>query len=99
MPRAKNFDRIPSFPEDVAVANLSKLTLSKLLEHDVAESEQLYRACKDTGFFLLDLTDSSIGEIMLDNAESIFQLSEELFNHDKDELDKFPFVPEKSLCG
>ena len=81
------------------MADLSRLSLSRLLEHDTSESEQLYRACKETGFFLLDLTHAEIGEAMLDNAEIIFQLSEELFKQDTNELEKFPFIPQKSLCG
>ena len=53
--------------------SLPSLSLSKVLENGAFESEQLFRACRETGFFLLNLTGSSAGETMLDDAENVFR--------------------------
>ena len=89
MPRAKLFDNLPPFPEDVLVADLPRISLSKLLEHDAHESEELFRACKEVGFFLLDLTESNVGETVLDDAEKAFDLEERIFALSQEELEKF----------
>ena len=99
MPRASHFNQHPAFPEDVALADLPRLSLTKLLENDAFESNQLFRACKETGFFLLDLTGSGAGETMLDDAEKVFDLSRMIFGLESEELERFPFKPKESLFG
>lgn len=99
MPRASHFNQHPPFPEDVVSADLPRLSLTKLLQNDALESEQLFRACRETGFFLLDLTGSGAGENMLDDAEKVFDLSRTIFGLESEELEKFPFKPKESLFG
>ena len=99
MPRVGHFNQYPSFPEDAVVADLPCLSLTKLCENDALESEQLFRACRETGFFLLDLTGSKAGEDMLDDAEKGFELSRGIFGLESQELEKFPFKPKESLFG
>ena len=67
--------------------------------NDVHESEQLFRACKETGFFLLDLIGSSAGETMLDDAANGFDLNQKSFGLEQEELGKFLFRPKESLYG
>ena len=81
------------------MADIPRLSLTKLLENDALESEQLFRACRETGFFLLDLTGSRVGENMLDDAENIFGLSQKILGLEQEELGKFPFKPKLSLYG
>ena len=99
MPRVSHFNQHPSFPEDAVVADLPRLSLTKLCENDALESEQLFRACRETGFFLLDLTGSKAGEDMLDDAEKGFDLSRGIFGLESEELEKFPFKSKESLFG
>ncbi len=100
MPRDDIFDKYPSFPENIAVAELSRLSLWKLLENDAHESEELFRACKETGFFLLDLTASNAGETVLNDADNAFKISREIFDIDQEEQAKYPFeLGERFLYG
>ncbi|KAL6720889.1 hypothetical protein ACLMJK_002814 [Lecanora helva] len=99
MPRATNFASCPPFPDHVKVADLCRISFSKLLDNDAPESDQLFHACRETGFFLLDLTGSDMGERMLDDAEQMFHLAENLFMLDQEELGKYPFLPDKGLVG
>ena len=47
----------------------------------------------------MDLTGSAEGKIMLETAEVVFGLSEELYNVDQEELMKYAFNPPESLIG
>ncbi|KAL6716052.1 hypothetical protein ACLMJK_007014 [Lecanora helva] len=88
MPRASLFEKIPPFPEDVAVAELSQVSLWKLWKNDTQESERLFQACRETGFFLLDLTSFGSDEGMLNDAEETLYLSQRLFELEQEQLDK-----------
>lgn len=97
MPRASQFNQYPPFPEDVALADVPRLSLSKLLENDILESERLFRACREIGFFLLDLTGSRAGESMLDYTEKVFDLGQKIFGLGQEELMKTSTVPKEGL--
>ena len=99
MPRASNFNDYPPFPEDVVVADLPQLSLCKLLENNIVESEKLFRSCRESGFFLLNLTGSSVGKDMLRNAELGFELSQKLFGLEQEELGRYTLNVEESLYG
>ena len=49
------FPDLPPFPDDVPTAPLLRLNLQRLLDHDAEEEDKLWRACRDLGFFYLDL--------------------------------------------
>lgn len=107
MPTAKYFSRYPAFPQHVPVMDLPRISLAKLANDD-GESAQLFRACKETGFFLLDLRDTDEGETMLNDAEAKYDLSEKVFDIDQAELTKhaftipggvFGYVPSKFLLS
>ena len=68
-----DFDDIPPFPTDVPTAPLLRISLAKLLAHDVAEEEALFVACRDLGFFYLDLRDAKSSSYLslTDNEEVI----------------------------
>ncbi|KAI3573698.1 hypothetical protein IWW34DRAFT_754385 [Fusarium oxysporum f. sp. albedinis] len=46
---------VPPFPDDVPIAPLLCISLQKLLETDGAEEDRLWQACRDLGFFYIDL--------------------------------------------
>ncbi|KAL9123964.1 MAG: hypothetical protein Q9217_006662 [Psora testacea] len=74
--------------EDVAtvstIASLETIQLEVLRNGSRTESERLLRACRNDGFFYLDMTDA---ERKLDEAvEDIFALERELFSLPQDEL-------------
>ena len=99
MPRINHFACYPPFPDNVVVADLPRVSLTKLQQHDVDESARLFQACTEIGFFLLDLTGSSTGETMLDDAGNSFALSQEIFDLEQEELGKYPFIPKNGLHG
>lgn len=99
MPTAKYFSRYPAFPKDLPVMDLPRISLARLATDDDAESAQLFRACKETGFFLLDLRGTGEGEIMLKDAEATFDLSEKVFDTDQAELMKHAFTIPGGVFG
>ncbi len=81
----------PPFPGDVPVAQLSRISLKKLLSDDEPESEALYKSCKVSGFFLLDVTGTPQGEEILRDVTEAFEMAETLFGMDLKEKTKFPY--------
>ncbi|KAI7165585.1 Clavaminate synthase-like protein [Hortaea werneckii] len=51
------FDELPPFPGNVPTAPLLRLNLNRLLQGNPQEIEKLWNACRDIGFFYLDLRD------------------------------------------
>ncbi|OJD16780.1 hypothetical protein AJ78_03070 [Emergomyces pasteurianus Ep9510] len=91
----KNFTGIPPFPDDVPCAPLLRLSLEKLLSHEEAEVERFYSACKDVGFFYLDLRGSAI----LTDADQLFDVGEQLFELDLSEKRQYDFSKQNSYFG
>ena len=90
---------IPPFPEDIPTAPLHRLSLSKLLTHDPPEVQRLMRASEQIGFFYLDLQDSEHGRGLLDDADALFGVGEELFALDLHEKERFDFSSRGSYFG
>lgn len=99
MPTVTYFNKYPTFPKDVPVAELPRVSLASLVAGDDAESAQLFRACKETGFVLVDLRGSGEGETMLKDAEAAFDLSEMIFDTDQAELMRYAFKPPEGVFG
>lgn len=99
MPTQAYFDKYPSFPSDVPVAQLPRLSFAKLLAHEESESEALFEACRAMGFFLLDFQGCPEGEAFLKKAETMFDINEEVNAMDVDELMKYAYQPPHSLFG
>lgn len=86
----------PPFPGDVPIAQLSRISLKKLLSDDEPESETLYKSCKVSGFFLLDLAATPEGEEILRDVTEAFEMAETLFGMDPKEKMKFFLRPGKA---
>ena len=99
MPTVDHFNKYPPFPTGVPVADLRCLSFGKLLADEESESERLFRSCRETGFFLVDLRGTSEGETMLKHAEMAFELNKKIFELDQEELTKHAFQPPGSLIG
>lgn len=91
----KNFDGIPPFADDVPCAPLLRLSLEKLLSHEEAEVQRFYSACKDLGFFYLDLR----GNDILADADQLFGIGEQLFELDLDEKRRYDLSKKNSYFG
>ena len=92
------FPHLTPFPDDVPTAPLLRLSLSKL-RNDPAESDRLFSASKDLGFFYLDLTGDDGGEELLDEADKFFVLGPKLYDLGRDELQKYDYKLQGSYMG
>ncbi len=72
---------------------MSTLSLETLLAGDKKESARLFEACKNDGFFLLDLRRASIGASLLTVVEELFKANEALFDEGPEELNKYTYPP------
>ena len=93
MPTSSLFNQYPPFPEDVPVISLPRLSYAKLLSLDAAESNALFRASLDHGFFLINLTDTSEGESLLKDVETAFAIGRSFFDLALEEKSKIPSNP------
>ena len=67
---------IPPFPDNVPTAPLLRLSLRRLLNRDEGEVVRFIRACKDLGFFYLDLDGDGVS--LLRDANQLFDVAEAL---------------------
>ena len=89
----------PPFPNNVPIAPLLRLSLEKLLKNDTQESARFFQACKELGFFYLDLRGTPAGESLLDDANRLFDIGEHLFELDLEEKQKYDFSAQQSYYG
>jgi isopenicillin N synthase-like dioxygenase len=93
-----SFRDLPPFPSDIPIAPLHRLVLSKL-RADPAESERLFSASKDLGFFYLDLRQDDEGETLLAEAERLFRLEPAFYDLGREELEKYNYKSQGSYMG
>jgi hypothetical protein len=99
MPTLKYFAKCPAFPTTIPVADIPVFSFDRLQKGDEGEEEKLFDACQEYGFFLLDLKESSEGNVLLHNAEKMFDLTEATLNLDKKILDTHASNPPRDLIG
>ncbi|CAI7646587.1 unnamed protein product [Penicillium glandicola] len=99
MPTTKYFAQVPPFPSEVQIVPLPKVSLQKLQNESVEESQLLLEACQNWGFFLLDLQQSEKGEELLEVAGKMFDLTKETFDLDQSVLDRYAYKPPHDLTG
>ncbi|PQE21058.1 2OG-Fe(II) oxygenase family protein [Rutstroemia sp. NJR-2017a WRK4] len=99
MPTAKYFKECPEFPSDVPIADIPTISYLKLQGGSAKESENLYEACREQGFLLLDLRDSEEGEKLLKDAETMFDISVDIFNLGPEALMDYKLNMPKDLNG
>ncbi len=93
MPTAELINGQPPFPDSVPTCDLSKLSYARLLENDLAESDRLFEACKETGFFLLDLRRTTEGESLLRDAGGVLQVGRQFSALEIAEKSKYASKP------
>ncbi|KAG0650099.1 Glutamine hydroxylase [Hyphodiscus hymeniophilus] len=92
------FPNLTPFPDDVPTAPLLRLSLSKL-RNEPEESNRLFSASKDLGFFYLDLKEDKLGEELLEEAKDLFALGPRLYELGRDELQKYDYKSQGSYMG
>ncbi|KAJ5631796.1 oxidoreductase 2OG-Fe(II) oxygenase family [Penicillium longicatenatum] len=99
MPTIKYFNRCPPFPSEVPTVPLPKVSLEELQNGSEKEGQLLFQACQEWGFFLLNLERTSEGSELLENAEKMFDLTNETYNLDQSVLDSYAYKPPHDLTG
>lgn len=93
------FKEIPPFPADVPIADIPTISYSNLKSDSKHDSENLFEACKEQGFFLLDLRGHEEGERLLKDAEMMFDLNVALFDLGNEALLKYKANIPRDLNG
>jgi isopenicillin N synthase-like dioxygenase len=99
MPTPNYFNGCPEFPSDVSVADIPTISFNDLKNNRDQASEKLYEACREYGLFLLGLTKSEEGGILLKDAEMMFDISAAMFNLEPEVLERYAYNPPKELLG
>jgi isopenicillin N synthase-like dioxygenase len=96
---------LPPFPSDIPSAPLLRISLSRLLASDPTEVSRFFSACRDLGFFYLDLRSASSsedgisGETLLQSTDELFRLGEKVFALPEAEKQKYDLMGENSYFG
>ena len=88
----------PPFPDGPKTVELQTISLQKLLDHDAAEEDRTFQACKGRGFFYLELAGPESGETILKGSEEIARVGERVMALPMDEKLKYTPV-KKTLFG
>ena len=79
MPAKTSHHLYPPFPDDLATAPLTTISLAKLENSDGAESTAFFDACRNLGFFYLDTEGSILGDCLVEEAEQLHNLQQQFF--------------------
>ncbi|KIL93984.1 hypothetical protein FAVG1_02546 [Fusarium avenaceum] len=89
----------PSFPEDVPIVPIARLSYRNLTSSCKNEMKKVLRACETDGFFYLDLTDGLFGQALLDEADDILDVAKGALNQSLDYKMKFLTERGKEMFG
>lgn len=99
MASQKQFEAIPPFPDDLPTIDFKSIPLSGLMSGDPKAARDLFEASKVLGFFLLDLNGDALGEEIIAEIDTMFDLSKANFNQPEEVKAGFPIVPGKNPLG
>lgn len=80
---------LPPFPKDIRTAPLVSVSFKALEKGDGEASAAFFQACKELGFFYLDLFGSELGEIIVAEAEKLNKIQQEFFKLPNDVKDVY----------
>lgn len=100
---AEVFPDIPPFPKTVQTAPLVRISLFKLAIGDVDEYNRLWEACRELGFFYMDMRmprsgpvdvdgvkENEIdGEAILNEKDQLFELMKDMWALPEEEKNKY----------
>lgn len=99
MPTSRYFDQCPPFPKDVPVLEIPQISFQQLQYGNHETILSMFEACREYGFFLLDLNHSAEGATLLQDAENMFELTTETFAAGSETLEKYAYDPPRDLTG
>jgi hypothetical protein len=74
-----SFLDLPPFPEDVPTAPLLRISLNRLTQGDSGEIDKLWQACRELGFFYLDLRGASTNPKSIPKPSSVNDSTQKVF--------------------
>lgn len=80
---------LPPFAEGIKTAPLVSIKFAELEAGEKDASAAFFKACKELGFFYLDMFDSELGEKIVTEAEQINTMQQEFFNMPYEVKDKY----------
>jgi isopenicillin N synthase-like dioxygenase len=93
-----SFPTLAPFPKDIPTAPLLRLSLASL-RSSPEESDRLFTAAKELGFFYLDLRNDPLGEELLSESSQFFDLAPRFYDLGREELSKFDYKNVGSYMG
>lgn len=93
------FSKETPFPKGLKTANLETISLGQLEQGVAAESSRLMNACKDYGFFYLNLENSETGMELLDVVAKLFPVSQQVFELPQAEKQQYDLKDKGSFFG
>jgi non-haem dioxygenase in morphine synthesis N-terminal len=75
------FEATAPFPDDLQpIAEISTISLAKLVADDTCEAQAVLDACRQLGFFLLNLSGDTVGEEMIKEVDQVFEMVREIMD-------------------
>lgn len=74
------FKNIPPFPEDVPTAPMPTISFGSLRRRDDQVEKNVLKACREVGFFLLDLRGDELGTKLVHEIDQLFHVCQETMN-------------------
>ncbi|KAI1338641.1 oxidoreductase [Xylariaceae sp. FL0016] len=93
------FQDLPPFPEDVPVASMKKVPLAGLRSGDEATAKEVFAACQELGFFLLDLYGDDMGEETIAELDQLFSGAKDIMDTPEDVKAKYLHNIPKNFLG
>ncbi|KAM3071026.1 hypothetical protein ACMFMG_009932 [Clarireedia jacksonii] len=93
-----SFRELPPFPDNIPTAPLHRLSLSAL-RNTVVESEALFVASKNLGFFYLDLRNDDLGNALIQESAQVFGIGPNIFDLGREKLAKYDNGAKGSIMG
>lgn len=82
-------DAIPAFPQDLPIAPMHTISLTRLTPGETSTCQSILHVCQELGFFLLDLQGDEVGEIVIDEVDRLFRAGEDIMNLPEEVKEKF----------
>jgi len=112
-PPRDHFPDLPVFPDNVPTAPLLRISLPKLLDHDEEEQNRCWQACRELGFFYLEVRNTRHsdngteqnnntavdGDALLQDVDELFEVMQDFYDLDVSEKIKYDFKDQGSYFG
>lgn len=93
------FAKVPPFPDEVATMPMHTVSLACLNRGHDESARQMLSACRELGFFLLDLHGDDLGEMMIREIDHLFSVSQDIFDLSEDVKQRYLHDAPRSFLG